>query len=179
MKVTKSTQPFDHYVVENILPLDLYELVRERAVNWPKPDREGTRQNRAIVDTDVPTYRGLDTIYDPELYDAIKSRMIPILKDHLDFEVTDEHSLLIEYNAVAQGYAREIHTDAKFKVATLVWYLSNDGSGTMVYDKNKENPIQVPWTPNGGLFFERTETSWHSYHSSRPLRETINIIIGV
>ena len=101
-----------------------------------------------------------------DLHNSCHEKAMNILK-----ELAPEKVDLYEYtdfNIIVTGkdYTFPIHRDHINKLLSGVIYLMPDkNTGTIIYDdKLGNNPREIEWKKNRGLFFSRTEkTSWHNY----------------
>lgn len=64
------------------------------------------------------------------------------------------------------GYKIGVHPDWDMKVITMQFYLPEDCSqehlGTDIYDANKNHVRRLPFIPNSGYAFVRSDTSFHA-----------------
>ena len=101
-----------------------------------------------------------------DLHNACHEKAINLLN-----ELAPEKVDLYEYsdfNIIVTGkdYTFPIHRDLINKLLSGVVYLKpQNNTGTIIYDDKKgNNPKEIEWKKNRGLFFSRTEKiSWHNY----------------
>jgi hypothetical protein len=73
-----------------------------------------------------------------------------------------------------------IHYENPAKILSAVTYLwSNNGTGTMLYDEDKNFVKEVEWVSNRLLLFcGKDNVTWHSYYSkSKSIRITLNTFL--
>lgn len=73
-----------------------------------------------------------------------------------------------------------IHTDSEWKTATLVFGLSDTGTGTSLYETDGQTlNYTTPYVKNGGMIFKRNNETYHDYDSvgCKELRRTAMIWI--
>jgi len=101
------------------------------------------------------------------LHDNYHSKAFQILR-----EFSPEKLKLYEYSEfhiviTGKDYAYPIHNDSHNKLLSGVIYLSpKENCGTSLYSPNKKKIKNIEWKQNKGLFFSRTEETYHSYRSN-------------
>lgn len=171
MKLVGKSEPWEHYLVENFIPDDSFPSLQNWVKSLPKtpPDK---RRNSAWI---IPSGESNDDyIVNPKMYDLLTNRFKLILGDDYD---PDTMIIICEYNTCPAGYQYPIHNDAPEKIASMVLYVSEEGDGTVLYNRDETYHSRQEWKPNTGFFFFRKEDTWHSYHSTVENRDTINCIL--
>jgi hypothetical protein len=59
-----------------------------------------------------------------------------------------------------------IHTDAPWKIMSTIYYITEKGTGTPLYNANKEFVKEIPWKKGRGYSFLPHKQSYHNYGNS-------------
>ena len=153
MKITRCSDPWEHFFVEEFLSdeelLLALELVKD--VN------------------SLPYQRQVLTIQNYILVDKFK-----LLLKELNINLTERYKIHLEINTVGVDYEYQIHTDLPEKVFSFVLQLSEKGNGTRLYSKEKifkdttllkniDPDKTIPWGVNSGVGFFRGDHTYHSF----------------
>lgn len=176
MIVTTHTEPFEYHTLQQVLPQELFDKLRQKAQGWPKAVDPASRVNTFIMDAEH-TKQQPEDIVDLEMHTVIRKALADTIQDNFDI-VLDDYDVNLEFISATEGFNFKVHADGVSKVATLVLYISDEGDGTVIHDNDHNEVVEAPWEPNGGIFFFRTDNSWHSYRSTVQSRETLNFIIS-
>lgn len=161
MRVSRTREPWEHYLVEDFLrPEDFDELKK-----WIDSLPNGR-----------PKKRHAEWVTKSPKVVKLKEKFDLLLND-LDIVPKKPYQIAVEYNSVGQDYHYPIHSDSPTKFITLVLYISPEyGQGTDIYYPDKTFHSEVKWKKNSGLLFVRKDDTFHSYKSTFSNRKTLNII---
>jgi len=175
MKITKSNNPWEHYVIDDFLPINLYNDLCDYYISNKNEDKplsylrdmqsEDIIKLDSIVQNDLYPFLVKEGLYKDEDFKPWRSRW--------HFSSFEPHG----------RYGK--HLDIKSKVSSLVIYMDPNLSnfppeqGTILYkdEHGDEGQKQIKWKPNSGVFFRRKDNiTWHSYAnlSSSDYRITLN-----
>jgi hypothetical protein len=73
------------------------------------------------------------------------------------------------------GESYPIHHD-KNKALSCIIYIGESGNGTIFYDRNRENPIEIPWKHNCGYYFYPSMDHPHAYSNKSSEMRTVSLI---
>lgn len=184
----RGEQPWPHYRMDDVFPEEYYQLIRanlpahrdmeplsrkttNRLLYWLK------HKNDPIISSLAPFWQDFCLLFEP-LRAALETRVgKPGVK--IGAEVV--------YDMV--GYSLGPHTDKYDKLITCLFYLPDPkdfrvADCTLLFHGREPDPrgkghpfssdykpiIQVPFQPNCGLFFERTDISFHGVLPTRAPR---------
>jgi len=167
MKINWHDYPFRHYIVENFLSEEDFAAVRQYhfdEVPAPKVGRNNKRNENISKEM-------RDILYPPML--ELAKQVNPKGENH---PLLNKLRLNIEFDAIQPGYGHAIHTDIKGKWVVFVLHVGDSGYGTRLHETG-DGPIvkTMPWIPNGGGGFIRSDSSWHSFdtHETDTVRRTV------
>ena len=164
MEIQKYTYPFEHLVIDNFFTDHLIEKILSLSSNEKR----------------------LNRVYDKEIINYFEDNTgIDFIKQHLTYNKNEPNGS--SYCEIARcvpdperGYMFGIHDEhAKKKVSTVVYIAPQYGSGTFLYNENKELVKQVAWKPNRAFIFSGIPgVTWHDYgHWEPEKRITVNYFI--
>ncbi|MFO1435235.1 MAG: carbamoyltransferase C-terminal domain-containing protein [Gammaproteobacteria bacterium] len=202
------SRPSDNYYVENFFPPEFYQQILAHLpdsdvydfIEHPDavlPDGTKTRKLLDLAPHTIakmaPELRQFWTdftrvLVSEELQNAILDKFADCLEDRFGCQRPPLVSVPILYRDFP-GYRIGVHTDAPYKVATMMFYFPRDLSqrhlGTSFYFKTV-NGFEIYKTndfkPNSGFGFVRTETSWHGVEQlemGESIRNTLALTIYV
>ena len=177
------TRPFDHWLLDDVLPPDMIEELA--ALPFPAPEapvfdgrRESNNATRAYFSpfnqTRYPICKALAQMFND-------LGVIGALANTTGANLADGQ-LRIEYCQDADGFWLEPHCDIKVKRLTMLVYLSSEpqlaDAGTDLYDASPEHKRvgSAPYGSNKGLIFIPGDNTWHGF-SPRPIRALRKSII--
>ena len=187
MKVVVNKEPFTHYDVKDFLTTEDFSVVynyMEKLENPLKPFSnfvdcfyikssknigKKRKTNSTLKTLQQETFT--PTSDEKNVCAILQKTFIRFLK-----EINMPHSSIFGFEFARQSkkYKYEIHTDKIEKKYSFVLYVSKTGSGTKLYDKNKNLVKVCDWGMNGGIGFVRSDYSFHSYDSQeKEIRKSI------
>lgn len=170
--------PFPHFFVENVFPDDFYwDFLASLPSDENYSNDMGSYANRVFAKPDDPDFA---PFYDKRF----TANVCKTFKDGFRHRFPDgTASLSSEWRLVrdSEGYSIGPHTDAKWKVISLLFYLPWDKSdvdaGTSIYlpkdsgftcpggphynEQGFEKLWTAPFIPNSCFGFWKTDNSWH------------------
>lgn len=163
---TRVTDPYRHWLMKDILPLDQAEALHVLPVPAPSGlvfnGRRETNNNtryyfNAEAQARFPAARALaEAFQSPET--------VAMIEKECKIDLTGTN-LRLEYCQDTDGFWLEPHTDIGVKQYTMLIYLSKgEGSedwGTDVYDGDKKWLHRAPSPFNSGLIFIPGTDTWH------------------
>jgi|SRR6056300_815427 len=161
MKVRVNDYPWKHWIVDDFLDENTFQLIKDSIVSFPKAE-ENSRVNFFFRD------RGYHTIHN-----ILRENFLEFTKT-LGEDFTNT-TVGVEYMNVGKGFNYETHCDSSCKIFTIVLYISDRGNGTKLYSSKEVFENEVEWKPNRAVGFYRSDNSWHSYYSDINDRTTVNI----
>lgn len=167
----KYFNPWEHLTVDNYYDLDKLEAAQTELLNYVK---SGTHLYNMNYIDDLSSF--------PETQRCVDSQ--PITTDWLDhFTESRSYKNLTIRNQVVICLGKssfDIHYENPAKILSAVNYLwSNNGTGTVLYDEDKNYVKEVEWVPNRLLVFcGKDNVTWHSYYSKpNSIRITVNTFL--
>ena len=170
---TIGTNPFVHIIHDNIsLSNTIINKTNELA---------NTFHNAKDVKTLCPVKKD-DWYYDNiDYFNAVvafgREKLWPIYKQlypktnnlHYPVELMSPKKVLWipTINKTSPGiYHDTIHTDAHWKIMSTIYYITEKGTGTPLYNTNKEFVKEIPWKKGRGYSFLPHAKSYHNYGNS-------------
>lgn len=144
LKSEVSTNPWNHLIIKDFLPEDLYNGVKEETLKYTQNsvlEKTNVRAFHIYVNESVNVFPSTpylkeyyDILLNSDIVNTIKSKL-SINQNHKDF--------YSELNLFTKGYVYdEIHPDRSDKLITMLHYLANEGDdeslGTMLYPPDKD-----------------------------------------
>ena len=152
------TEPWPHVIIEDFLPQDKFDDIRELGYNTVNPDGE----LKPVLD-----YDPYDGYHDFEQYlPHIPHRPHKSLKKLVHFAMTPANTLY------------KLHCDIESKVLSAILYLGpddNNGTGLYTGDSLDKFSKMSMWKPNRlFIFCGITGTTWHNFSANHNNRYTLN-----
>ena len=169
-----SAEPFRHWLLSDILPVDVCDGIDALPVRPPHiDDTQGKRETH----NSSRLFFGADNRRRHPVCDALAAGFqtaatVERLERLCEIELRDKSWLRIEYCLDSDGFWLEPHTDIGAKLFTMLVYLSTEpGSeawGTDILDANLNLVAVAPYERNAGLVFVPGSDTWHAFHR-RPI----------
>lgn len=162
-----ATMPWFHLCIDNFLPQDEFEKLRQEALEVPVKENEVARK---LFDYDpTPQIKNLIQTFvkASENYDVnMRQCRISNLKKFIHYAITPEH------------FDHKMHVEAEFKIMSAVLYLGpEENIGTRLYEnENGDGALEVEWKPNRLFVFCGNNKTWHDY-ASTSTRYTYNYFL--
>lgn len=199
-------EPTHNFYIEDILPQGLYQEMLRRLpgdeaydfINHPDAKLPDGRITRKLLDLSDETihrfnpqdqafWQSIKNIFASEaLMNAIITKFHPALMERFGGKIPEQVIVPIFYRDFP-GYFISEHTDAPYKLATMMIYLPADNSqlhlGTSFHQKEGEQFHLLKthrFAPNSGFGFVRTDKSYHSVKqlgAHESVRNTLALII--
>lgn len=169
--MTKYFDPWEHVILDNHYDEQLFNRAQKELLDYVKSGIALDRMNYINDLTDFP-----------ETARCIASK--PITREWLSsFAEHRPYASLSVRNQIIICIGEssfDIHYENERKVLSAVTYFwSNKGTGTVLYDTDKNYVSEVGWKPNRMLIFcGKDDVTWHSYYSkSGSIRITVNTFL--
>jgi len=163
-----TTAPYDHWIVENSLPKNECDALKELPFPEPQPlEKSGTREannaTRVYFDTDnQKQFNICSDIAAAFQSDAVVSAIQTKCGTNLDGSY-----LRIEYAQDIDGFWLVPHTDIGPKLFTMLLYISDNPQhaelGTDIYADEETHFGRSPFSPNTSMIFIPSDHSWHGF----------------
>ena len=194
-------EPFAHQLLEGVLPADFYA---ELLASIPDPQRFEPLYHKDALRPDGSTTRSTftlepgthaqlppraracldacrETFASAELRDALFARYADVLGDRFGASAP-ALAPTVKLQRDEPGYRIGIHPDTSDKVMLLQLYLAPDDShpemGTALYRRDGAAFAKVdtlPFRPNTGYSFARTQETWHGVEAIGALRHSLTV----
>lgn len=185
LRVFKSTpaqtEPYRHYLLENIFTPELIKQLRELPFDAPQGleyklgRREEFNSSRQYLNPEnIEKYecarRVADVFLSPEVISHIEKEGGASLGDSL---------LRVEYTLDTDKFWLEPHTDIGVKNFTMIIYLSDDEDcenwGTDVYADANTHSGRAPANPGNAIIFFPSPDTWHGFEprNLKGIRKTL------
>lgn len=151
MKVTKYSEPWDWFEVHSFFSTEEdFNKIDEFSKNISIYDK---RSSKVLYRED-----------NEEVYHMLYDRM-KVLCNKIGFTITDNMDLYVQFDNIKPGWAySKVHSDHNKKFVTFVMAVSEEGTGTHLYSKDRTTYIKTTdWIQNGGNGFIRQDHSWHDF----------------
>jgi hypothetical protein len=175
------TEPFRHWLLEDVLPPDLGNAITALPFDPPRiGDTKGKREthNESRIFFSVENQGRFDVCRD--LAGVFQNDATVRKLDRTCGTDLGGSFLRIEYCQDMDGFWLEPHTDISVKLFTMLIYLSTDpGSenwGTDIYDEDMNFVGTSPSAFNRGLIFIPGANTWHGFRK-RPIDGVRKLII--
>lgn len=170
-QLTKYSDPWEHLTIDDFYDQTLFDDMKRELIQYVRDKKVSIALNYIEDFSDLPmTKRCIDS-------NPVSEEWITHFSQHREYEsLTPRHQVIICLGA--NSY--EIHDEIPKKVLSSVTYIwSNAGTGTLIYDDDKEFVKEVEWEENKTLMFCGLDnTTWHSYYSKpRSIRITLNTFL--
>ena len=174
MKITKVTEPWTHYIIDDFLSEDDFKYVQKVTKSWPKAPTQFEKLNLRL--DDFKFYEETFVHYQQsKRVRAILTQGAKNLETYFELEGKYK-SVHYEYVNCGEEFWYRIHKDATEKIMSHVLYVSEEGDGTRLFSNlKKENETQVEWKPNRMISFFNGSSKYHDYYSTYKDRVSFNI----
>lgn len=166
--------PWKHYVTDNFLESQEFEIVQKLSARWQKPKTQNEKFNLYLCD--FKFYKETLPFYDEAIeVEKILSSALHRLSETFSLAGTYK-GLHIEYVNCGNNFYYPVHKDASSKIFTNVLYVSPEGDGTRIFaEKTGEAVKSVDWKANRLLSFKPSHNTWHDYYSTKENRISFNL----
>ena len=176
-----SEDPWPHMVIDNYYDPQKLQAVEEEFANHLRYKSSDTwaefhNISQLLYTTKHPNFKKVF----PTAWDCLYSvNPTPFLKCFEKIRPYGESvTVYHELSYISSHLEYPIHYDIEEKVLSFVTYVNSEGTGTLLYDENKNFVKEVEWKPNRSLVFAgETDVTWHSYKTDHRPRLTINTFI--
>jgi hypothetical protein len=152
MRVIKHSDPWDYFEVHGFF---------------------GNMEDFEIVDRfskDIPSRepRTMTVIREGIVYDLLLDRMRKLCREiGFDLDLENTHEFTAQFDNIRPGWAYDkVHSDNPKKFVTFVLALSEQGTGTKLYTRDRSTYVKTTdWIRNGGNGFIRQDDTWHDFDS--------------
>jgi len=184
--------PYPHFYVKDVFPVDFYwrELLPSLPEDEAYEPLKGGYKSRVALKDPLELVRPFDSA-------EFASHVLSMWGERTFFERFQgkpQFRWEIRFIRDSEGYSIGPHTDAPFKVVSLLFYLPKDfldfGFGTGVYVPNDHQKtciggphhkfegftevFRAPFEPNSCFGFWKTQNSWHAVEKiSRKIRRDV------
>ena len=168
------TKPFSHFIHYNILPSNLIDSFCEFGYSIYNNQKLHVQNINPIMKNDhykenINLYKLCRKFCFKHLittYRLLKQNMTEVPKRN--FNVGDDKIYFIPSVSILEPQAiyEPIHCDADWKLMSSIFYISDNGTGTLLYDNNKQFYEEISWQKGKGFSFIPSESSWHNYKNN-------------
>lgn len=164
-EVTISNDPWFYISIDNFLPQEQFEKLREGALDVDVMEDKVSRQ---LFNYD-PT---------PTIEKLIRTFLKAKETMGVDVRSYSELKKFIHYAITPPNFEHQMHIEAPFKIMSAVLYLGPEKNiGTRLYKTpDDKNPVEVEWKPNRLFVFCGYDHTWHDYASTET-RYTYNYFL--
>jgi len=152
LRVVKHSDPWDYFEVHDFFGNDRdLEYINEFSNDLPSND-----------------WRNMTVVREGAVYDLLLDRMRKLcIEIDFDFDLKNKHDFTVQFDNVRPNWAYDkVHSDNPKKFVTFVLALSDKGTGTHLYSRDRSTYIKTTdWIKNGGNGFIRKEDTWHDFDS--------------
>ena len=152
LRVVKHSDPWDYFEVHDFFGNDRdLEYINEFSNDLPSND-----------------WRNMTVVREGAVYDLLLDRMRKLCVEiDFDFDLKNKHDFTVQFDNVRPNWAYDkVHSDNPKKFVTFVLALSDKGTGTHLYSRDRSTYIKTTdWIKNGGNGFIRKEDTWHDFDS--------------
>ena len=169
-----SAEPFRHWLLSDILPVEICDGIDALPVRPPKIEDTGGKRE---THNSSRLFFGSDNRRRHPVCGSIaagfqSAATVGRIERLCEVELRDKSHLRIEYCLDTDGFWLEPHTDIDAKLVTMLIYLStelgSDAWGTDILDANLNLVAVAPYRRNAGLIFVPGPDTWHGFHR-RPI----------
>ena len=164
--VEHRTDPFDHWVYNEVLPIEIAEDLLKLPIETPKISfysgkRETNNSTRVFLNKEnCSKYNCMQ-----DVVNVFNDPNIILQLSNICGKNLTKGKLRIEYTMDTGSFWLEPHLDIKEKMITFLIYLSKDPSsnewGTTIYKSDLTFHSKAPYKQNLGLMFMADENTWH------------------
>ena len=158
--MTKYTDPWEHFVIDNFLPKDILKSLQEIIIHSDNSTCDGTR---------TPVVNRY--FFTPNKLDTLTLSVIDFFRTNTkNFEAQFGYDLQNSYLRVElaqdnDGFWQVPHIDTFEKRITIIVYIDCEDKdlGTDLYSSPDSNYTRVEWKNNRCFVFRTDETKWHGF----------------
>lgn len=169
LEFQKHIDPWLHYTIPDFLPDDKFQNIETTS--------------KKILDFKTQNYRSLiNHNHDINLRNFFYA-LYPVFCDKLEIMELDLSPNNITFQYVSynncteyEKYGMYLHTDSFDKQLSCLIPISDTGSGTLLYDRNKNFVKEVEWKKNSAFIFANKPDHWHEVGKSI---DTIRCLLNV
>ena len=155
--------PWEHHVVDDFLPTELYNKLKDVVVESDNSKSNGTR-----------TYVKNRYFFTPEKTDPTTLELVKFFQDNAQriqeqfgYDLSDSY-IRLELAQDTQDFWQEIHLDTLDKRITIIVFLERDDQtvnlGTDLFvDKGGYGQVRAEWKDNRALVFQPQCHTWHGF----------------
>lgn len=174
MKIQAFDEPWKHYIIDDVLDKNDFEIVQSISNEWMKASAENV-VNLNVKHFSLYKESFMFTEDAAKINEILLAKLIELTKIFNVENTFKEY--FIEYVNCGKDYYYPVHRDSTEKIFTHVLYISKQGDGTRLYKSAKGKPIkEIPWKENRILAFKPTINTWHDYYSKTDNRITFNLV---
>lgn len=149
----KYNDPWDHILLPDLLPVNMLDIAETVAAEK--------------LDFKTPNHKSMVNYPHDQSFNSWFLDLYPFFCDILEIKQFQPVKLIFQYTCYnnwddSTRYDDGIHTDSFDKQFSCLIPLSVDGSGTMLYDENKNLVKQIDWKKNTAFLFANKPHHWHS-----------------
>lgn len=152
MRVIKHTDPWDWFEVHDFFGNDRdFEYINDFSNDLPSND-----------------WRNMTVVREGAVYDLLLDRMRKLCREiNFDLDLKNKHDFTVQFDNIRPNWAYDkVHSDNPKKFVTFVLALSDKGTGTHLYSRDRSTYIKTTdWIRNGGNGFIRKDDTWHDFDS--------------
>jgi hypothetical protein len=171
--ISEKTEPWPWVYTHGVFaPTEFQELVAISHELYPDDkfrDTEGnlipnTRMNRGYT-----LKNGYNEFFDSKNWNEVSKLLsfkMQQLLERLNLQAPENAELSVEFSCISPDFEYKTHPDQAAKWCSWIIFLDGDGNGTRLHKTlESEADFDVQWFPNRGVFFKRTDHSFHSFDS--------------
>lgn len=150
MEVIHFYEPWYHFEVRDFLSSDNFSIVQQYSESLQ-----------------IYADRSMHVIREGYVYDVLSAAMYELC-DRIEYEIPMEHEITVQFDIIKPNWAyNKIHSDNPKKFVTFIMAISDEGTGTHIYDTDRETYIKTTeWVRNGGNGFIRKDNTWHDFDAN-------------
>ncbi len=156
----KFDEPWEHYVIDNFLPDNIYNQLKEIDI----------KSNNSFCDGSRTPITGR-FFFTPDKNDSLTNDVVKFFQDNKNnFEINYGYSLEDSYIRIElaqdnDSFWQVPHLDTFEKRITIIVYISSDDVdlGTDLYNDKKESIKRIEWAPNRCFIFKTDKNKWHGF----------------
>jgi len=152
MRVVKHSDPWDYFEVHDFFG-DQRHFNYIDGFSKTLPEKE---------------WRNMTVVREGRVYDLLLDRMRKLCREiEFDLDLKNKHEFTVQFDSIRPGWAYDkVHSDNPKKFVTFVLALSEQGTGTKLYTRDRSTYVKTTdWIRNGGNGFIRQDDTWHDFDS--------------
>lgn len=160
MEFQRYTDPWLHYSIPNFLPDDMFKEAEDTADKILDFKKQNHRSMINYEDNDKGFRNYLFNLY-PIFCDKLEIPKLTMIESRIVLQY-------VSYNNCTdyEKHGMYLHTDSFDKQLSCLIPISDTGSGTELYDDNKNFVKKVEWKKNTAFLFANKPNHWHVVGSS-------------